>query len=171
MFYIDSQGNIANALFNCNMTTGLFVSQGNWIISNGAPSIHSNSGLAAVVLGSTAGYRVYFHDNDGAINELAYTASTDWQYNGIISHDINSLPALAAAFGSTNNITVASARDEQNMAATRYNKDETWFRCTDPPYLSFLPSLRPANLDEQQLCHTHSRAISPPLTPRGRISP
>jgi hypothetical protein len=168
---MDSQGNIANALFNCNMTTGLFVSQGNWVISNGAPSIHSNSGLAAVVLGSTAGYRVYYHDNDGAISELSYTSSTDWQYTGIISQDINSLPALAAAFSGTNNITVASARDQRNIATTRYNKDETWFRCTHPPRLYHFFVVGAANLDQQQPCHNHSKAISPPPTPRGRISP
>ena len=111
------------------MTTGLFKSIGNWIISDSAPSIHSNSGLAAVVLGSEAGYRVYYHDSDGAINELSYH-DNKWQYNSLISHDINSLPALGAAFSGTNNITVAAPRDEQNIGITRLNKDESWYRST-----------------------------------------
>ena len=130
---MDDQGNIANSLLNCNMSTGLFESEGNWIVSNGAPSIHSNSGLAAVVLNATAGYRVYYHNSDGAISELSYTPNVLWEYSGIISQDINSLPALAVAFSVSSNITVASARDQQNIAVTRFNKDGSWFRCTQTP--------------------------------------
>ncbi|KAL2130226.1 hypothetical protein VTI74DRAFT_6723 [Chaetomium olivicolor] len=132
IFYIDDQNNIINGFFNCSMTTGLFVNQGTWVISKEAPSPHPNSGLAAVVLGVDAGYRVYYHDADGAINELNYTDPDGWAWNAVISHDINSLPGLAAAFSGKNNITVVSPRDEQNMAATRWNKDETWFRSTFP---------------------------------------
>ncbi len=117
------------------MSTGLFKSQGNWIISEQAPSIHSNTGLAALVLGSEAGYRVYYHDDDGAINEIGYTTSEDWHYRTLLSNDINSLPALSAIFTSTNNITVASARDDTSIAVTRYNKDENWYRCTGLPCL------------------------------------
>ena len=134
IFYINDQGNITNGLFNCNMSTGLFQSQGNWVISSDVPSIHSNSGLTAVVLGSQAGYRVYFHDADGAINELGYTPEDNWGYRGIVSKDINSLPALGAAFSGEKNITVASPRDESNMAVVRLNKDDSWFRSTSPPF-------------------------------------
>ena len=135
IFYIDEDGNIANAFFNCNMTTGMFLSQGNWVVSSGAPSIHSNSGLAAIVLGAESGYRVYYHDSDGAINELGYTNDDGWKYLGLISHDINSLPALGAAFSNKNNITVVSPRDEQNIGVTRYTKDDTWYRSTALPCL------------------------------------
>ncbi|KAL2262939.1 hypothetical protein VTK26DRAFT_8865 [Humicola hyalothermophila] len=134
IFYIEESGEVANGYFECNMSTGLFQSTGNWIISGNrlAPSIHPDTGLAAVVLGATAGYRVYYHDNDGAINELAYTPGGDWEYLGVISNDINNLPALAATFTDKENITVVSARDDSNIALTRYNKDETWHRATIP---------------------------------------
>lgn len=114
------------------MSTGLFQSQGSWVISNDVPSIHSNSGLTAVVLGAESGYRVYFHDADGAINELGYTNADNWKYHGIISKDINSLPALGAAFSGEKNITIASPRDESNMAVVRLNKDDSWFRSASP---------------------------------------
>lgn len=130
IFYLDEGGNIANGLLNCNMNTGLFQSQGNWIISHDAPSIHPNSGLAALVLGSEAGYRVYYHDSDGAISELGFTQIDGWTYRGIVSNDINSLPALAAAFSGKENITLVSPRDSQNIATTRYNKNEKWYRST-----------------------------------------
>jgi hypothetical protein len=132
MFYITESGKIANGYFNCDMSTGLFKSVGNWIVSDGAPSIHSNTGLAVVVLGSQAGYRLYYHDSDGAINEISYYNSK-WQYSQLISHDINSLPGLGAAFSGTNNITVASPRDEQNIGVTRLNKDDSWYRSTPLP--------------------------------------
>ncbi|KAL2023562.1 hypothetical protein VTK56DRAFT_2170 [Thermocarpiscus australiensis] len=132
IFYIDEQGNIANALFNCDMSTGLFQSQGNWIVSHDVPSIHPDTGLAAILLGAEAGYRVYYHDSDGAINELGYTTKDDWHHRGIVSHDINALPALAAAFTGKDNITVASPRDGRDIAVTRWDKDQTWHRSTLP---------------------------------------
>ncbi|KAK4155316.1 hypothetical protein C8A00DRAFT_13620 [Chaetomidium leptoderma] len=133
IFYINDQGNVANGLFNCNMSTGLFQSVGNWVIGNDAPSIHSNSGLAAVVLGSQAGYRVYYHDSDGAVNELGYVPDDDaWTYRGLLSHDINSLPALGAAFSGKDNITVAAPRDEQNIGVIRAQKGDEWERTTLP---------------------------------------
>lgn len=110
------------------MTSGLFQSHGNWIISNQVPSIHADTGLAAILLGAEGGYRVYYHDQDGAINELGYTVDYQWQYRGVISQDVNSLPALAAAFYGIGNITVASSRGESNIATTRWHRDETWRR-------------------------------------------
>ncbi|KAK3298546.1 uncharacterized protein B0H64DRAFT_77961 [Chaetomium fimeti] len=133
-WYITEENRVANGLYICNMNTGRFEPQGegNWEISPDTASVHSNSGLAAVVLGEDTGYRVYYHDSDGAINELHYTRDTDWEHRGIISQDINSLPALGAAFSGKGNITVAAPRDDQNIAVTRWNSDETWFRTTLP---------------------------------------
>lgn len=123
---------MANGLYICNDNTGRFVPQGegNWVISPETASVHSNSGIASVVLGEDTGYRVYYHDSDGAINELHYTRDTGWEHRGIISQDINSLPALGVAFSGKGNITVAAPRDDQNIAVTRWNSDETWFRST-----------------------------------------
>ncbi|GAB1311653.1 Fucose-specific lectin [Madurella fahalii] len=135
IYYMEENGEIANALFHCNMTTGLFQSQGNWIVSNQVPSIHANSGLAAILLGPLGGYRVYYHDQDGAINELGYTQEYEWQYRGVISQDVNSLSALAAAFYGIENITVASPRDDSNIATTRWHRDGGWHRTTLPQTL------------------------------------
>ncbi|KXX74529.1 Protein crumbs 3 [Madurella mycetomatis] len=135
IYYIEEGGDIANAVFQCNMTSGLFQNRGNWIISNQVPSIHANTGLAAILLGAEGGYRVYYHDQDGAINELGYTVEYEWQYRGVISQDVNSLPALAAAFYGIGNITVASPRGESNIATTRWHRDETWRRSTLPQTL------------------------------------
>lgn len=121
------------------MTTGLFKTNGNYIISSDAPSIHPNTGLAALVLGETTGYRVYYHDDDGAVNELQYLNKV-WSHRGIVSHDINTLPVLAATFSGAENITVVSPRDDQNLAAARWMKDETWSRSTTLMFLFYLLS-------------------------------
>ncbi|KAK4102957.1 hypothetical protein N658DRAFT_485156 [Parathielavia hyrcaniae] len=133
IFYFNTAGAIANTFVKCDMSSGFFLSDGNWDVSTGVvPSIHNNSGLAAVILSATAGYRIYYHDSDGAINELSYTEADRWQHRGAISQDVNLLPALAATFSGNNNISVASARDDQNIAVTRLNRDTTWFRSTLP---------------------------------------
>ncbi|KAK4162004.1 hypothetical protein QBC43DRAFT_242418 [Cladorrhinum sp. PSN259] len=135
IFYIDQKNQIANALFHCNMSNGKFESKGNWIVSKTAPSINNNTGLAAVLLGATGGYRVYFHDEEYQLNEIGYTDDENWKYRGVISKDINSLPAIAAAFtgkDDKSNITVATPRDDRYIAVTRYNSDKTWHRTTLP---------------------------------------
>ncbi|KAK3935680.1 hypothetical protein QBC46DRAFT_45021 [Diplogelasinospora grovesii] len=132
IFYTDTDNNIINGLFNCNMTTGLFQSVGSWIISGQAPSISTGTGLAALLLGSTAGYRVYFHDQDMAVNELAYTQATNWVYTGVISQDTQYSPAIHAAFSGTNNISVVTPRDAHDIEVTRWNSDNSWHITTLP---------------------------------------
>ncbi|KAK4229548.1 hypothetical protein QBC38DRAFT_359191 [Podospora fimiseda] len=132
IYYIDQRNQIANALFHCNMSTGKFESKGNWIVSKPAPSIHNNTGLAAVLLGATGGYRVYYHDKDFQLSEIGYTVDDNWQYRGVISKDINASPAIGAAFSGKVNITVATPRDSRHIAVTRYNNDTTWHRTTLP---------------------------------------
>jgi hypothetical protein len=129
IWYITEFDEIANTVVNCNNRTGLFRSVGNWVVSRDAPSIHSNSGLAAIVLGESDGYRVYYHDKDGAINELKYDPKRDeWSHNGFITKDISSLPALAATFTSKENITVVAPRDDKTIGVTRYQKNGDWQR-------------------------------------------
>jgi len=129
---VDQQNRIANALFHCNMTTGRFQSQGNWIVSGESPSINANTGLASVLLGDVGGYRVYYHDEEGQLSELGYTVDDNWTYRGVISKDVNSLPAIGAIFTGKVNISVATPRDDHSIAVTRYNSDQTWRRSMMP---------------------------------------
>ncbi len=114
---------------NCDMKTGKFVSQGNWIISDGVPSVHNETGLAALVLGQTAGYRVYFHDRNQSINQLSYTNDNGWQYGGLVSQDTQSSPAIHAAFADKSNITVVTPKDSRNIEVSRWNSDNSWHIC------------------------------------------
>jgi len=45
------------------MNTGLFRSNGNWIISGEDNTVHNSTSLAALLLGATGGYRVYCMEN------------------------------------------------------------------------------------------------------------
>jgi uncharacterized protein (DUF1501 family) len=108
------------------MTTGKFVTEGSYDISKNAPSVHSKTGLAAVVLGSKTGYRVYYHNANQSISEIGYTTADNWNYNGIISQDTQSSFAIHAAFSGKNNISVVTPRDSKNIEVTRYNSDSSW---------------------------------------------
>ncbi|KAL1871982.1 hypothetical protein VTK73DRAFT_1812 [Phialemonium thermophilum] len=132
IFYQDTQDRIINVLLQCDWPTGKFKRQGSWVISDGAPSINEKTGLAALLLGSTTGYRVYFHDANMTINELGYTTDTDWGYNGIVSQDPQISTAISAAFTGKNNITVVSPRDSNNIEVSRFNTDQTWHISTFP---------------------------------------
>ncbi|KAK0633101.1 hypothetical protein B0T14DRAFT_505848 [Immersiella caudata] len=137
VYYVERDGAIANALLECNMNTGLFKSNGNWIISGEDNTVHANTSLAAVLLGSTGGYRVYYNDADMTINEIGYQPGGDgWVWRGIISKDIQATPALGAFFTGKENITVASVRDAQNVEVVRYNSDTTWRISTFPKPLA-----------------------------------
>lgn len=126
VFYLDKDNGIANAVLECDMQTGLFKSQGNWIISDSAHSIHPNSGLAVVLLGSSQGYRVYYHDENMAVNELGYAQDEGWEWRRVVSPYHQPMPAMA--IGSTNaNITIVTAYDEDNLEEIRYNSDGLWW--------------------------------------------
>lgn len=121
---------IINALFNCNMTTGLFEFDDNWVISGVAPGpVSPNSGLAGILLGKSAGYRIYYHDEDMAVNELAYKPGDQWRHKALISQDLQGSSAIAAAFSGNENITVVTARDAENIGVTRYHADSIWRIC------------------------------------------
>ena len=114
----------------CNMTTGKFYSSANIIISTAVPSVHNETGFAALLLGSTLGYRVYYHDKNQSVNQLDYTNSNGWSWGGFVSQDSTSSSAIHAAFSDKNNISVVTPRDSENFEVSRFNADNTWHICT-----------------------------------------
>jgi hypothetical protein len=119
--------NIINSYWKCDPNTGYWLSQGDWPISDGAPSVAENTGLAAVLLGDTDGYRVYYHDNNMTLRQLGYTSDTSWQDEGSISQDENLGNAIAAVFTSKNgNITVAAPKGSDNIEVSRWFSDDSW---------------------------------------------
>ncbi|KAK4659919.1 R8 protein [Podospora pseudocomata] len=136
IYYLTERYEIANGLFHCNMTTGLFESKGNWIISKPSPSVHQNTGLASLLLGEEGGYRLFYHNKDGQVAQLGYTRDDgQWLYKGMVSKDVNTVPALGAAHSGKENITVVSTRDLSNIGVTRWNSAGTWWRSTLPQAL------------------------------------
>ncbi|KAK3372016.1 hypothetical protein B0H63DRAFT_401501 [Podospora didyma] len=135
IWYMSERNEIANALYNCNMTTGMFTSVGNWVVSSPVPTISSTTGLSAILLGETGGYRVYYHDEDGAVNELAYSTATKWTWNGVISPVRQESRAIHSAFSGKVNISVVTPHDAESIQVTRYNSDTTWRITTLPKAL------------------------------------
>ncbi|KAK5663174.1 hypothetical protein OQA88_6591 [Cercophora sp. LCS_1] len=148
IYYIEVGGAVANILVECEMKTGIFRNTGNRIVSDDETTVHQNTSLAAVLLGASGGYRAYFHDENMAINELGYTKDGGWEYRGIVSPDHQQWPALGAAFTGSQNITVASARDNENIETTRFFSDQTWHITTLPRPLEGNLTTHQANVSE-----------------------
>ncbi|UKZ84310.1 uncharacterized protein TrAFT101_000222 [Trichoderma asperellum] len=145
VFWHSVNGTIVNAIYNCDNESGTFVRMGpEYVISETAnvknSSIHENTGLAVELLGSTAGYRVFYHDNNSQVQELFYTQKTNWNYGGIVSQDPVASFALGTAHSSTDNITVAFPRSDKDIEVSRFNSDKTWHISTFPESLENSPT-------------------------------
>jgi hypothetical protein len=127
IFYQAENYDIVNALFQCDLETGTFKSQGSWIISADAPSVSNDTGLAAVLLGASAGYRVYFHDDHMAVHQISYTTKTNWLYSGAVSQgQLPSRALHAASSMGARNISVVRPRDDGNIEVSRLCADKSW---------------------------------------------
>ncbi|KAH6648764.1 hypothetical protein BKA67DRAFT_371977 [Truncatella angustata] len=133
VFYQDESDNLINSYLKCDPNTGYWLNQGDWIISGDAPSVSSSTGLAAVLLGATGGYRVYYHDANMTIRQLGYTSDTNWADKGPVSQDEGLGNAIGAIWvQKTNNITVATAKDNENIEISRWMSDDSWHVSTFP---------------------------------------
>ncbi|UKZ61172.1 uncharacterized protein TrAtP1_002443 [Trichoderma atroviride] len=145
VFWHSVNGTIVNAIYNCDNESGTFVRQGpEYVISETAnvknSSIHENTGLAVELLGSTAGYRVYYHDNNSQVQELFYTTKTNWNYGGIVSQDPVSSFALGTGHSATDNITVVFPKSDKDIEVSRFNSDKSWHISTFPDTLENSPT-------------------------------
>lgn len=99
---------------------------------NNEANINANTGLAAILLGETGGYRVYYHDLNTELSQIGYSTENDlgWVYEGVVSRDPSSLgTGIGAQFTGDNNISVVTPRDAANIEVSRYNSDELWHIC------------------------------------------
>ncbi|TFA97870.1 hypothetical protein CCMA1212_010400 [Trichoderma ghanense] len=144
IFWHSENGDIVNGYYQCDGETGILVSQGEYVISQTAniPSsdIHPNTGLAVELLGSTAGYRVFYHDKDSQVHSLSYTNKINWNYYGAVSQDPTFGMALASAHSSDNNITVVFPKSAKDIEVSRLNEDGTYHISTFPETIENTPT-------------------------------
>ncbi|OTB17046.1 hypothetical protein K445DRAFT_43009, partial [Daldinia sp. EC12] len=135
IFYMDNSDAIVNALLKCDWNTGHWENSGEYVVSGGAPKVAPDSGISAVLLGSTEGYRVYYSDLEGTLHAIGYTPSTTWSYYGVVSQDVASSQAIGSTFSDTN-ITVVRPRDGENMGVSQLYNDTMWHISTFPEPLT-----------------------------------
>ncbi|KAK9420876.1 hypothetical protein SUNI508_00967 [Seiridium unicorne] len=148
IFYQDDSDQLINSYWKCDANTGYWLSQGDWIISSGAPSVSPDTGLSAVLLGASDGYRVYYHDTNMTLRQLGYTSDTEWDDKGTISQDENLGNAIGAVSVTDNdgyNITVAAPKDDENIEISRWYSDDSWHVTTFPRPLSGNPTTNSTN--------------------------
>ncbi|KXJ93354.1 hypothetical protein Micbo1qcDRAFT_194562 [Microdochium bolleyi] len=145
--YQTNAGDIVHSLWLCNVT-GQLVSQGQWIVSNVAPSVHGDTGLASVILGRNAGFRIYYQDEDNSTCALSYSViQGNWKYEGVISHDGAQGSAFSAAWTTPEKIHIARSRGAETIEVARLHNNETWNLSTFPTPLknvSNTPTLSPS---------------------------
>ncbi|RGP77028.1 hypothetical protein FLONG3_4857 [Fusarium longipes] len=124
---IATDDSIINAFFTCDNKTGNYKlnTDGNDVVSDlaTAPSVHEKTGLAVTELGDLGGYRLYYHDEDGLVNQLAYDDDTDWRYDGPVSLKKAGGMGIAALQTKDTNVSVAYPYDNKNIAVARFNSE------------------------------------------------
>ncbi|KAI0018829.1 hypothetical protein F4780DRAFT_494549 [Xylariomycetidae sp. FL0641] len=137
LFYIDSSDAIVNSVLNCDWDSGEWRNTGDYIISNGAPKLATDTSIAAVLLGSTEGYRVFYNDLDGTLQEIGYTSNDSWSYKGVVSHDKISSSAISVTYYADNsNMTILRPRDSENIGVSQWHDDGLWWLTSFPEPLS-----------------------------------
>ncbi|UKZ74542.1 hypothetical protein TrVFT333_002212 [Trichoderma virens FT-333] len=159
VFWQSTTDQIVNGFYQCDPESGSFIQQGEYNISDTAQvtSIHAKTGLSVELLGSTAGYRVFYHDEDSQVHQLSYTTKTDWNYYGAVSQDPTFSTALASIHSNTNNITVIFPKSAKDIEVSRYNTDGTWHISAFPETIQNSPTNKTA---------PSKIAIDPKVTPK-----
>ncbi|KAF4981728.1 hypothetical protein FZEAL_2530 [Fusarium zealandicum] len=127
VFYQDSDDSLINAYFECNNKTGNYEldPEGQDKVSElaGAPSVHEKTGLAVTELGDSGGYRLFYHDEDGRVNLLAYDDDTDWLYLGPVSKKAPKGMSLATVQTVGVNVSVVFPYDSENIGVAQFHEN------------------------------------------------
>lgn len=111
---------------SCDTKTGHWTNAGDYQISLGATTPSPSTGLAAVVLGEHAGYRVFYKDVSNRLRCLGYVPNGPWGDWGAVSNDETDAVAIAAAFTEWDNMTVVTPKGKGNMEVSQFHKDGLW---------------------------------------------
>jgi hypothetical protein len=77
------------------------------MISSGMPKPAQDTSLSALLLGATAGYRIYYHDTDKNLQQIDYNPSIQtFLYGGVVSQDNFSSGAVSAAYDMSGDVSV-----------------------------------------------------------------
>lgn len=128
IFWQGVDGAIVNGYYECNMTTGKFNRQGEYLISQTAKldSIHNKTGLAVELLGAEDGYRVFYHNNESQVMMMSYNTVADWKSAGIVSQDPQAGMVLSSAHYGNQNISVIFAQGDENVEVAQLADDRKW---------------------------------------------
>jgi hypothetical protein len=109
----------------CTPSTGVCVTQGNYIVSDGATTgVNASTGLAVASMGS-AGLRVFYHDDVAAVRELTYVGGNiTWADGYLVSNDTGTATpgggwGLGVAVNNTSNLTVVEVKGPIVQVLTR----------------------------------------------------
>ncbi|KAI1327796.1 hypothetical protein F5Y16DRAFT_370925 [Xylariaceae sp. FL0255] len=138
LWYQLASGAIGEAIFLCNITTGLYSlrSGSNWDITSAIPNFFNLQSLTDIVAFNIDGGQVVVVEND--LNQpsvLNYTSG--WSYLGPVNQDPDLSPGLSAASASATDFTIISnidlnERNHPRLDASYYQQNGTWDVATLP---------------------------------------
>ncbi|KAI1327749.1 hypothetical protein F5Y16DRAFT_399035 [Xylariaceae sp. FL0255] len=179
MWWVGDENLIYVSDWQCN-ETGYLVQdppsgQHIWPLTS-AVSVHPQSGLAVVYIGPTAGYRVYYQQQDLTISILNYNpnpVNNGWSLTGNVSQDPLKGLSLSTGLTDSDKITVVSPRDGGNIEVSEMQPDNSWVISTFPtplqaviePGASGKPPMPPTDTSLAPLfkLNTSSNATESPL--------
>jgi hypothetical protein len=130
IWYTDDDDNIWQVLAQCSTDDQTFTVTGTYAASaNITTPISSSTGLAAVLLGGTSGYRVFFHNSTGNVHQLVYTPKNGWGDGISITPDLPAGKSLSAAFYGTSNMSIIYPLDDNAIEISEYNSDGKFHDC------------------------------------------
>ncbi|OTB07460.1 hypothetical protein M426DRAFT_33003, partial [Hypoxylon sp. CI-4A] len=135
IFYLNEHDDIINAVLQCDWNTGKWQSTGEYVTSGGSPRVSPTTGISAVLLGSSDGYRVLYNDLTGTLQQIGYTSATTWGYYGVVSQDKASSQAIATTFYNLN-VSVVRPRDDENLGISQLNSNHSWHISSVPEGLT-----------------------------------
>ncbi|KAF4341877.1 hypothetical protein FBEOM_4194 [Fusarium beomiforme] len=117
-----------NGFYTCDMKTGKFERNGEWIISEtaGVESIHNETGLSVVNLGAEGGYRLFYHNEERHLMMMWFTGPDNWNDGGAVSQDTAGGMAIGSAVYDKENITVVSPRGTEDIEVSGLQKTGLW---------------------------------------------
>jgi hypothetical protein len=129
-------------LAQCETSEANFTITGTYLTSqNLTTGINNSTGLAALVLSGSAGYRVFYHNTSGYLHQFGYQVETGWTDGIPISPDLPAGFSVSAVAKDPGNYTVIMPLDDEAIEAATYRVNNTFNICT----YSYSPQCRSVN--------------------------
>jgi hypothetical protein len=117
-------------LAQCDTSESNFTVTGTYLTSqNLTTGINNSTGLAALLLSSSEGYRVFYHNTTGYLHQYTYQAAIGWTDGIPLSPDLPHGFSVSAAAKDSGNYSVIMPLNDEAIEAAIYRVNNTFNIC------------------------------------------